>query len=93
MKPTIPHMGWNSIKKSKESPILEGIDEKTGFYFLHSYYFDCESHEDEIATSDYPSPFTCAVQRENIFGMQFHPEKSHFNGVRLFQNFASLPKL
>ena len=89
-KPYLPHMGWNSVAPVTDSPIFEGVDTERGFYFLHSYYFECADQADVLARADYPTPFACAVRRDNVYGMQFHPEKSHDNGVRLFRNFAAL---
>lgn len=89
-KPKTPHMGWNSIESTVSHSLLEGIDFEKGFYFLHSYYFQCSNDEDVLASSTYGSSFTCAVHKDNIFGFQFHPEKSHSNGVNLFKNFAEL---
>lgn len=86
-KPKLPHMGWNSICAKRSHEVLDGIDKEVGFYFLHSYYFDCDSEKDVLASSSYGDEFTCAVSRGNIFGFQFHPEKSHSNGIRLFKNF------
>jgi imidazole glycerol-phosphate synthase subunit HisH len=85
----LPHMGWNDIKKVKFDPIWEGIDEEEGFYFLHSYCFAAEYGESVIGTSDYQGTFTCAVMSKNIYGFQFHPEKSLVNGTRLLLNFAA----
>lgn len=87
-KPKIPHLGWNSIRASKFSPILNGIDENLGFYFIHSYYFDCLNESDILTSSFYGEDFSSAVNHENIFGVQFHPEKSHQNGITLLKNFA-----
>ena len=60
------------------------------YYFLHSYYFECHDEKDILATTHYGDVFHCAVNKGNIFGFQFHPEKSHFNGINLFKNFAEL---
>jgi len=89
-KPKIPHMGWNSIEIVKNNLLLQEIDPHFGFYFLHSYYFECEDENNILATTEYSTTFASAVNRENIFGIQFHPEKSHFNGVKLLHNFAKL---
>ena len=88
-KPALPHLGWNDIK-TKDDRLLHKIDPDAGFYFLHSYYFDVKNPEHVIATTKYFHDFACAVRNENIFGTQFHPEKSHSNGVQLFKNFAEL---
>jgi len=88
-KPKLPHMGWNSIAASKEHLILKGLDEAKGFYFLHSYVFCCQP-EHQLAATTYGEPFTSAIHKDNIFGFQFHPEKSHSNGIQVFKNFAEL---
>jgi glutamine amidotransferase len=84
----LPHMGWSTIKSKIGEPLLQGLDEELGFYFLHSYQFVCHDAADVIATADYAAPFSCAVRRGNVYGVQFHPEKSHHNGIRLLKNFA-----
>lgn len=89
-KPTIPHLGWNSIKIVKKNILFEGIDEEDGFYFMHSYYFDCNEKEDILTSTTYGKTFSSSISNKNIFGVQFHPEKSHHNGVRLLQNFSKL---
>jgi imidazole glycerol-phosphate synthase subunit HisH len=89
-KPKIPHLGWNSIKVAKESTLFNSIDEDQGFYFLHSYYFDCQTHEDILSTTFYGKDFASSVNHQNIYGVQFHPEKSHHNGVNFLKNFANL---
>jgi glutamine amidotransferase len=89
-KPYLPHMGWNTIKPKKEHPIFYNMDEDQGFYFVHSYYFECENKLNVLATSDYGIEFSSSVIDENIYGMQFHPEKSHSNGVKLLHNFSKL---
>jgi glutamine amidotransferase len=89
-KPKVPHLGWNSVNIKKDSKLLEGIDEEEGFYFLHSYYFECNNQNDILSTTNYGKEFSSAVNNNNIYGVQFHPEKSHHNGVKLLQNFAKL---
>lgn len=86
----LPHMGWNTIVPVQDSPLMNGIASESRYYFLHSYYFDNYQDIDSIATTNYGIPFCSAVQHENIFGVQFHPEKSHANGVQLLRNFANL---
>lgn len=88
--PCLPHMGWNSISPRSGARLFEDVDPDRGFYFLHSYYFDPAEAADVAATTGYGSELTCAVARDNVFGMQFHPEKSHANGVAVFRNFAEL---
>jgi len=89
-KTQLPHMGWNSIKPDNNCKLLSGFDELSRFYFLHSYYFICNNMEDIIATTQYGINYASAVNRDNIYGIQFHPEKSHSNGVQLLKNFALL---
>ncbi|MDX9883398.1 MAG: imidazole glycerol phosphate synthase subunit HisH [Prolixibacteraceae bacterium] len=86
----LPHMGWNSMTPVKESNLLAGFNGQARFYFLHSYYFECENTEDIISTTEYGVVYASAVNRENIYGIQFHPEKSHSNGIQLLHNFAKL---
>lgn len=89
-KPKLPHLGWNSIEIKKQTKLTENINEEIGFYFIHSYYFECKNDNDILTTSNYGKEFTSAVNKENIFGTQFHPEKSHSNGITLLKNFAQL---
>lgn len=89
-KPYLPHMGWNSVKAEFHHEILEGINLEMGFYFIHTYYYEPKFPENQLLVSKYGEDFTSAVYKENIFGMQFHPEKSHSNGIQLLNNFARL---
>jgi len=86
----IPHMGWNNVKPLKAEGLMFGLGEESMFYFLHSYYFNCRSTESIIAVSDYEGEFTCAVSSHNIYGVQFHPEKSHGWGSKLLENFSKV---
>lgn len=86
----LPHMGWNDINPVKENGILKGLENDAKFYFLHSYYFHCNDALDTIAVTDYGIEFSCAVNKNNIYGVQFHPEKSHEYGIQLLKNFAEL---
>jgi imidazole glycerol-phosphate synthase subunit HisH len=86
----LPHMGWNSVLLKQPSPLFEGVDLARGFYFLHSYYFDATDPASVIATVRYGRELPCGVVSGNVFGMQFHPEKSHANGVAVFRNFSLL---
>ena len=86
----LPHMGWNDIRSERTSPILKGLEDNTQFYFLHSYYFVCNDDKDKIATTNYGADFTCAANHKNVYGVQFHPEKSHKYGIQLLKNFAEL---
>ena len=86
----IPHMGWNNIRVVKYSPITWNISPDDLFYFVHSYYVTCEVQNDVLATTDYSGTFVSAFQKENIYGCQFHPEKSHDAGLKILKNFADL---
>jgi glutamine amidotransferase len=88
--PKLPHMGWNSVHIKRVSPLFDSVDPERGFYFLHSYYFDANDSESILATVDYGSKLPCVVASGNVFGFQFHPEKSHSNGVAVFRNFSLL---
>ena len=89
-KPKLPHMGWNTINDVQNHKLFEGIDHDFGFYFVHSFYFECEKEQNILTTSNYGGEFTSSIYANHIFGTQFHPEKSHGNGVQLFKNFAEL---
>ena len=89
-KPHLPHMGWNEIHVKETSPLFNDIDTERGFYFLHSYYFECNNQEDILATAEYGGIFSAAANCENVYGIQFHPEKSHHYGEILLHNFAKL---
>jgi glutamine amidotransferase len=86
----IPHMGWNDVKPTAHSQLFAQLEVDARFYFLHSFFFHCERTEHVAAVSSYGSDFSCAVQHENIYGVQFHPEKSHHFGAQLLKNFAEL---
>lgn len=89
-KPKIPHLGWNTIKSNNNNALFHNVDEDQGFYFLHSFYFECMKQEDVMSTTFYGKTFASSVNHKNIYGVQFHPEKSHYNGVNLLKNFAEL---
>lgn len=84
----IPHMGWDVVDFKKVSPLIEGIEGRQRYYFVHSYYAQCENEKDILMTCDYGITFAASVNDGNIYGVQFHPEKSHDFGMRLLQNFA-----
>jgi len=86
----VPHMGWNDVRPLAGSRLFVELDAGARFYFLHSYYFDCDRPDDTIAVASYGIDFACAVNAGNVFGVQFHPEKSHRCGTRLLRNFAEL---
>jgi len=85
----VPHMGWNQVCQTASHPLWEGIAEASRFYFVHSYYVEAFDQGLIAAVSRYASNFTCAVARNNIFAVQFHPEKSQSAGLRLLSNFVS----
>lgn len=89
-KTKLPHMGWNTINPIKGNPLLSTFDTESRFYFLHSYYFEPLNSESVIAITDYGNKYASAVNKENIYGIQFHPEKSLSNGMQLLKNFADL---
>jgi glutamine amidotransferase len=86
----LPHMGWNDVSPIKVHPLFVGLEQDAIFYFLHSFYFQCENPTDRIAVSEYGLSFSSAVNKDNIYGIQFHPEKSHQYGEKLLHNFAKL---
>ena len=86
----VPHMGWNDVSPVATNPLTRHLDSGARFYFLHSYYFQCDRDEEAIAVSRYGADFACMVNAGNIFGVQFHPEKSHRYGARLLQSFAEM---
>lgn len=86
----LPHMGWNTVRPKRAEGLFSGLDSGARFYFLHSYYFAPRRDEDVLATTDYNGPFVSSVQSGNVYGVQFHPEKSHQWGIRLLKNFAEL---
>ena len=86
----VPHMGWNDVRPVARNKLLDRLDSGARFYFLHSYYFQCDREEDTIAVSNYGVDFASAANAANVFGVQFHPEKSHQFGARLLQNFAEM---
>jgi glutamine amidotransferase len=86
----VPHMGWNTVQPHASTGLLAGIDEHSRFYFLHSYFVRCAHPGDVLAQTTYGEAFAAALGRDNIYGVQFHPEKSHGDGIRLLRNFAEL---
>jgi glutamine amidotransferase len=86
----IPHMGWNTIEPKHESELLQGLPEEAYFYFVHSYVAVPEAAKDVLASTHYGLEFPAVVQRNNVYGVQFHPEKSQQNGLRILRNFAEL---
>ncbi len=89
-KPYLPHMGWNSINPLVNHDLFRGVDNELGFYFVHSYYFETENSVNTLCNTYYGGDFSSAVYKNQIFGVQFHPEKSHSNGIKLLSNFAKM---
>ncbi|MBM3453662.1 MAG: imidazole glycerol phosphate synthase subunit HisH [Bacteroidetes bacterium] len=89
-KPFLPHMGWNTIYQISNSALFQSIDNDLGFYFVHSFYYETEKQESILAQTHYGELFTSAINDRHIYGVQFHPEKSHINGIALLTNFAEI---
>jgi glutamine amidotransferase len=85
----VPHMGWNEVAQTVSHPLWDGIAQGSRFYFVHSYFPEPAAPELAAGTSTYGVPFTCAVARDNVFAVQFHPEKSQAAGLKLLSNFVS----
>ena len=90
LKFKIPHTGWNKITQSKKSHLMKGIPESSEFYFVHSYYLRSNETSNILNETEYCFKFTSAIEKDNIFGVQYHPEKSHDVGEVLLKNFISL---
>lgn len=86
----IPHMGWNEVDAKTDHPLFKDIDPGKDFYFVHSYHLDCQNPNDILATTPYCTGFASAVGRDNLFGVQFHAEKSQRVGFQLLANFLAL---
>jgi glutamine amidotransferase len=86
----IPHVGWNELAVVRDNPLVSAADGTTRFYFTHSFHAVCDHPEDELATTRYGYPFTAVYGRGNVFGVQFHPEKSHRFGMHLMRQFVGL---
>ena len=89
-KPKIPHLGWNTVKIISRPDLFKGIDLDKGFYFIHSYYIDTLNNQNIMTTTEYGNTFVSAIHSSNIFAVQFHPEKSHSNGIKLLKNFSKI---
>lgn len=83
----VPHIGWNQIRHKRRETLMEAMDDGDFFYFVHSYHMVCNNADDVVAVSEYGGEFVAVVQRNNVMGTQFHPEKSQANGFRLLLNF------
>lgn len=86
----LPHVGWNSVSKVRDSKLLEGIEDDSDFYFVHSYKFKPLNEKYIVATTDYNEKFCSVIECDNITGVQFHPEKSHIAGKKLIENFINM---
>ena len=86
----LPNIGWNNIIIEKDSVIFKKLDNDNSFYFVHSFAFSAKNKDDIIASSLYEKKFVCAIQKKNIFGVQFHPEKSQKSGIQLLKNFIDI---
>lgn len=86
----VPHMGWNIVNSLRSTSLNKNLGEEPRFYFVHSYFVTCSDKKSILMTCNYGYEFTCAVNKENIWGVQFHPEKSHKYGIQLMKNFAGL---
>ena len=86
----LPHMGWNNVIPKSYNGLFKNIKEDMKFYFLHEYYFDAYEKSDIEAIANYEGEYVCSVRKGNIFGVQFHPEKSHHFGMQLLKNFAEI---
>ncbi len=86
----IPHMGWSNINVTKKSPLLIELPEEPRYYFVHSYHFSLNNQETVLTKSSYGYEFVSGFQKDNIYGVQFHPEKSHKFGMKLLQNFSTI---
>lgn len=90
LKYKIPHIGWNQITKTKQSALMKDVPDLAEFYFVHSYHFKCNNSADILNETEYEYKFTSAIEKENIFGVQYHPEKSHDVGEQILKNFIEM---
>jgi glutamine amidotransferase len=90
LKYKIPHIGWNQVQNQKDSLLTKGIPNDSEFYFIHSYHFKCNSTSDILHLTEYEYSFPSAIEKDNIFGVQYHPEKSHDIGITMLNNFIAL---
>lgn len=86
----IPHMGWNEVKAVKNNSFFLELDNETRFYFVHSYYVECRDSSDVMSVTTYGDDFVSSFSKENIFGVQFHPEKSHKYGLKFIESFLEI---
>ena len=86
----VPHMGWNEVRPQRSHPLFNGLENRSRFYFVHSYKVDCTNPDHELAKSTHGDEFTASFARDHILAVQFHPEKSHKFGMKMLSNFAEL---
>jgi len=89
-KVNVPHMGWNNINIVNKDKLFYELDDKSYFYFLHSFFFRTNNNNQILTMTNYNGDFTSSFKEKNIYGVQFHPEKSHNNGIKLLYNFSSI---
>jgi imidazole glycerol-phosphate synthase subunit HisH len=88
----VPHMGWSTVRIERPTPLSAGVDDTTRYYFVHSYFVRAEDPADVALTTEHGERFASAVQRRNVHGVQFHPEKSHRYGMQVLRNFARVDR-
>jgi imidazole glycerol-phosphate synthase subunit HisH len=87
----VPHMGWNEVRQNGQCAILDNVPDEKRFYFVHSFHVCCENAQEEVGITKYGYDFASVICKENVYGTQFHPEKSHKYGMALLKTFAELP--
>jgi len=90
LKYKVPHIGWNQVKVLKKSQLMKDCPNESEFYFVHAYYVKTNNVVDNLAETEYENKFICAIEKDNIFGVQFHPEKSHKIGEKIIENFINI---
>ena len=88
LKYKVPHMGWNQVVQKKPGVLFENINPSENFYFVHSYHIKCNDQSDVLTETEYEYPFVSSIQKDNIYGVQYHPEKSHDGGEMMLRNFV-----
>ena len=88
---SVPHVGWNDVRRARTSALLADLPESTDFYFVHGFYVSCDDPGDVLLWCNYGMDFAAAIQKDNVMGTQFHPEKSQTHGLKLLENFMNMP--